>query len=638
MLIKICYINSNETIIYAVEELKRYIELIDKNVQVMVIQSEKYDSDIKNAIWVGIDNMLNITSLNVENPELDDAVYIKVNSGQGIIAGINERSVLIAVYRFLREIGCAWVRPGTGGEIIPETNLNNCCVSVVESASSRHRGVCIEGAVSFDHVLEMIKWLPKVGMNSYYIQFMTPFTFYDRWYSHIDNPKLTPECSITTEEVNGITKEHIREIKKRGLLFHAVGHGWTCEPFGIEGTSWDVKDYFIPEEAKEYLALINGKRELFGGIPLNTSLCYSNINVRERMTEAIAEYCRENGDVDYLHFWLADGINNHCECDNCKDTVPADYYVSMLNMLDEKLEIMGVSTRIVFLIYCDLLWAPQKEKIKNPDRFVLMFAPITRSYSTAYADADLSKAVELQPYKRNKLDMPRKVNENVAYLKEWQNQFSGDSFIFDYHFMWAHLHDLGGFDIARVLFEDMKNLKKLGLNGMVSCQTQRSFFPSGLGMCLMAEALWNDKADFENEVSKYFITAFGKDGDKAERYLRQLSVLFNPSYIRNKEASVDCEVADAYKSIPQFIDDFKKIIYENINNSCGSAKKSWEYLSYHAEMCEMLSKALMKKALGADAEAKEIWIQIADYVCLHESVLNEVLDVYEFILIMGRVF
>ena len=35
------------------------------------------------------------------------------------------------------------------------------------------------------------------------------------------------------------------------------------------------------------------------------------------MIDAIVEHCEENPHIDMLHFWLADGTNNHCECEKC---------------------------------------------------------------------------------------------------------------------------------------------------------------------------------------------------------------------------------------------------------------------------------------------------------------------------------
>ncbi|NLC67502.1 MAG: DUF4838 domain-containing protein, partial [Clostridiaceae bacterium] len=139
----------------------------------------------------------------------------------------------------------------------------------------------------------------------------------------------------------------------------------------------------------------------------------------------------------------------------------------MLNDLDEILSEKGLKTKIVFLIYVDLLWAPEIEKIKNPGRFILMFAPITRTYSKSFeADGDLP---ETPPYERNKLRFPYDVKENLAFLKSWERVFKGDSFDFDYHFLGDHYRDPGYYSIVKVLSQDIKNLGKIGLNGFVSC-------------------------------------------------------------------------------------------------------------------------------------------------------------------------
>ena len=55
----------------------------------------------------------------VEDLYLDDMVYIKTDACGGIIAGSNTRSVLQAVYRYLKKQGCIWLYPGPDGEQIP---------------------------------------------------------------------------------------------------------------------------------------------------------------------------------------------------------------------------------------------------------------------------------------------------------------------------------------------------------------------------------------------------------------------------------------------------------------------------------------------------------------------------------------
>jgi hypothetical protein len=206
-------------------------------------------------------------------------------------------------------------------------------------------------------------------------------------------------------------------MKKRGMIFHGVGHGWTCEPFGIPGLGWDDQIYHVPPESVQYLAMVNGKRELWHGVPLNTNLCYSNQIVRDLVTDEIVKYAEDHSATDILHFWLADGSNNNCECDECIKQRPSDFYVQMLNELDAKLTAKGISTKVVFLIYVDLLWPPISNRIENPDRFILMFAPITRTYSESFKPGDTLP--EIPSYERNKLEFPKDVDKSVAFLKAW---------------------------------------------------------------------------------------------------------------------------------------------------------------------------------------------------------------------------
>ncbi|MDR2483643.1 MAG: DUF4838 domain-containing protein [Treponema sp.] len=630
--IKIQYLGCSEPVVFAAKELARYLQLIEPALEIALVHAASYDSAVCGAIWLGRDAAFEDKLPSVSRRDLDDGVYIDVREGGGVITGTNDRSVLLGAYRLLRELGCAWLFPGKGGERIPSGLPAQVDVRVCEAASYRHRGMCIEGAVSYSHVFNMIEWLPRVGMNSYFNQFRLPFTFFERWYTHQDNPELAA-LPVSKEDVAGMVRDHIAEIKKRGMLYHAVGHSWTCEPFGIEGNTWEAKDYHVPQEVIPYLAQVNGTRGLWQGIPLNTNLCYGNPEARDKMTSAIAGYCREHPAVDYVQFWLADAFNNHCECERCKDTDPSDFYVMLLNQLDEKLNAQGLKTRIVFLLYLELLWAPKRERIKNSDRFVLLFAPISRTYSNAYTDADIDAPAALEPYKRNQITLPREVGANVAYLRKWQECVSGcDSLIFDYHFMWDHFKDPGYMDIARVMFKDMKNLDKLRLNGMLSCQTQRAFFPTGLGTALMAEALWDKNSDYDAAVTRYFKAAYGPGWEKTRDYLDTLTRLFDPPYIRHEKPQADPQKQRDFSAIEGVLDAFAPVINANTGaNSDPALRYSWNLLALHAALCRILARAFTMRAAGNMKEAEAGYEEAAAFARRHEMELHEAMDVFLFL-------
>jgi hypothetical protein len=221
------YIGENRTIHYAAAELVKYLKLISSQ-PATALQCSSFESQAIPAIWIGLGLEFPQVSLPaVKDSGLDDAVYIKTKGGDGIIAGNNPRSVLLGIYRYLTELGCRWVRPGSNGEFIPTLDISGTSVDVQETASYRHRGICIEGAVSIDHVKDIIEWAPRLGFNSYFIQFREAFTFFDRWYSHTGNPIKKGE-ELSVDRAQELSASAVDEIEKRDLLYHAVGHGWTC--------------------------------------------------------------------------------------------------------------------------------------------------------------------------------------------------------------------------------------------------------------------------------------------------------------------------------------------------------------------------------------------------------------------------
>ncbi len=626
-------VGDHPTIGFAAEELAKYLRRLSSSpIDIHIEERESFAAQPEGAVWLGewpasqdAPGFDLPAAPTVADPKLDDAYALRVRGGQGAIVGTNPRSVLLGVYRFLTEAGCRWVRPGPDGEYIPRANPMSLDVSLEQSAAYRHRGICIEGAVSYGNVADIIDWAPKVGFNAYFFQFREAYTFFDRWYSHQGNPLKTPE-PFSVEKAREYLHRSEQEIAKRDLLYHAVGHGWTCEPFGIPGLGWDTDtEYHIEPEVVQYLAEVNGKRELWHGIPLNTNLCYSTPEVRRIIVEAITDYLVEKPGVDLLHFWLADGANNQCECANCRQKRPSDYYVMMLNELDASLTERGIEAKVVFLIYVDLLWPPEEQRIENPERFVLMFAPITRSYSEVFAGGGTSR--QLAPYVRNKLEFPSNVDQNVAFLRAWRRAFVGDSFDFDYHFMWDHYNDPGYYDIARLLSEDIKHLRAIGLNGYMSCQVQRAFFPTGLGMYVMGRTLWDDTLPFEALADEYMAAAFGRDGAACRDYLSRLSTAFDPPYLRRERPAESPEAVERYRGIPELVEGFRPVIERNTGYTEPCQALSWRYLGYHAEYCILLAKVLEARASGDRAAMEAAWGECTRFLQANEDALQPVLDV-----------
>lgn len=559
----------------------------------------------------------------LKDAQLDDAVRIRVSREGGILAGSNERSVLLAVYRFLYELGFRWVRPGKDGVCAPEKGWKEKIpLALEERASFRHRGICIEGAESVENILDLLDWMPKVGYNAYFVQFDDAYIFLNRWYTHENNPLLPPH-PISRSEGTRMTEWIIEEAHRRGLMYHAVGHGWTTRVMGLCDGGWE-KTQEPPPETRGLLAEMDGKRTLFHGVPTNTNLCYSSPEVVERFAETVAEYARQHPETDYLHVWLADAFNNQCECPACREHLPTDLYIHILNEIDRRLTERGVRTRIVMLAYQELLWAPEKERLHNPDRFVLMFAPISRSFEHSYAEPE--PPAQVPAYERNHITMPVGIAENTAFLRGWQKAFSGDSFDYDYHLGRAHYGDPGYQRISEVLWEDVRSLPALGLNGMMLCQEQRVGFPTWMPNYTGGMTLWNRSTDFKELTRDYFSHCFGEGWEECLAYCELASRSFSMDFWNGKK--VDREKVAA--RLESFLKEQKRYetslpAWESAQEPVRSARR---ILHEHLRYARLFAQALLCRARGEEAATREHWRAFAAWIREHEMPLQPWLDVY----------
>ena len=592
---------------YAAEELKKYLRMMMPEVGDISIS---YNPEAEGGFRLGLMQDFGLDVSDAENTELDDILYIDCDECGGIIAGDNPRSVLLSVYEYLRQNGCRWLYPGVDGEYIPMKDI--VPVKYRHKPSCRYRGQCNEGAESQQCMLETIEFTPKVGMNVYMLEFRIPTSYYERYYGHFHNTECRPEEPVTNDTILQWKRQCEAEIAKRGLQFHDIGHGFTVDPFGIDSSirSYNGEDNEdkIPPESRKYLALVDGERKLYHGVPNYTQFCMGNDEARDKIAAYVANYAEKHSNVDYLHVWLGDSVNRHCECELCTPKTPSDWYVILLNQIDEELKRKALSTRIVFIMYVDTIWAPEKETLNNPDRFTLLFAPISRKYTeTLPADRTLPKTV---PFVRNKLKMPSGLLENFAYLAEWEKNWSGANFAYEYHF-WRHqYYDVCGIELSKRINEDIKAYKEYRVNGIVEDGSQRSFFPSGLAFYTYARTLFDTSLSFEDIAEDYLSNIYGENWRDFYNYLDKLGCAFNFNYLEG-EFSADEERSPYYnpahaktlESIPEIIAEGRELIKSHYNSNRRVQTVSVRLLEHHADYAEKLAYALVPKALGDDEEA-----------------------------------
>jgi len=621
--IQIYALGDHPTLRFAAEELGWYLSRIT-GAGVTTEQRPGYAPEDA-GIWLGLaEDIPGVSLPAVADARLDDAIFVRMDNENGIIAGNNPRSVLLAVYRYLRALGCRWVRPGADGECLPEVDFEHTSIHLAETPSYRHRALDLAGALSREFILDIIDWCPKVGLTGVFLESDSCLGVCNLWYGHSQNQTKTPQ-PITAEQAAAWREEFLVQIQKRDLLYHAKGHGWTYEALGLTANDFTNP---LPPEVQPLVMLKDGERKSIGaGV---TNLCYSNPEARRRYVEIVVKYAAEHPEVDYLHVWLADGINNHCECENCAPHRPADLYLVLLNELDQALTARGLDTRIVYLFYADLLWPPEKETIACPDRFSLMYAPFFRSFNVSFDDFELEALPALPPYTRNKLHYSRDTKDGADFLPHWLRVPHADAFDFDYQYWLSQYDDPSGLHRAAVEHGDIQSLQRLGLNGLVGCYSMRSFYPTGLGMAAMAETLWNREASFDDLIQDYFSSAFGVGWNVAYTYLEGISALCDPAYFRGEVLVIDEEMEEALEEVPEFIDASLPLLrmYAEQDEPCWMA--SWQCLVRHAEITKLLAAANASRAREEQEESARLFEETHQLALQYEDELFPMLDTWLF--------
>lgn len=610
---KIHLLSTNETIMFSAHELRKYLRMMMPECGEIKIA---YDPNAKDGFRLGLMQDLGLDCSDVKDTELDDILYIDTNEEGGIIAGDNPRSVLLAVYEFFRQNGCRWLMPGPDGEYIPLENIKP--VKYRFAPSCRYRGWGTATAHEQGQMMEYVDFTPKIGMNLALIEFVIPHQYWNDYYRHKYNEENLPPEDVTADNVLQWKRQLEAEINLRGLQFHDVGHGFILDAFGVPkddapAGSERVRDMVIPPENFKYTAQLaeqGGKRGICRGSGWYTQFCMSNPEARTLFADSVIRYARKHQNVDFLHVWLADGSFNHCECEECQKKKPADWYIMAMNEIDERLTAEGLSTRIVFIAYTDTMWAPDTERIKNPERFSLCFAPITRTYSRTLRPSYMPRATTV-PYVRNKnqANRPKDIDEHFAYLADWKQIFGGSIIGFEYHSWSAHVTDISGLQLARRVNEDVKVYKDFDVDGLIQDGSQRHFFPHGMVVYSYARTMFDTSLDYDAIEEDYMKVAYGKCYKDVKRILDAMAEAVPYGYTSRTDAGrrqnyyYDPKMLPRLESVQGLVSEMRALIKENYTSPTRIQTTSIRLLELYMDLVEAIAKAFAHKCIGEDDEA-----------------------------------
>ena len=219
-----------------------------------------------------------------------------------------------------------------------------------------------------------------------------------------------------------------------------------------------------------------------------------------------------------------------------------------------------------------------------------------------------------------------------ALLRGWQRVFEGDSFDFDYYLGRAHYGDPGYCRISQVIGADTAYLKEMGLNGILSCQELRAFFPTALPNYILAARLWNPAMDIGVLKEEYALAAFGSGKGASKEYLEEISRSAPIDYWYRKCRGVDRAVEETAGKAADVAARFAERIEEletYTEETC--VRLSWLYLKYHTAYTSLWMRTIEARAGGDSEKAAACWGELKQYLCDNERVLERAFDVFRFI-------
>jgi hypothetical protein len=242
--------------------------------------------------------------------------------------------------------------------------------------------------------------------------------------------------------------------------------------------------------------------------------------------------------------------------------------------------------------------------------------------------------LETVPFERNKNVLPKDLNLYMAYFDLWKQQWSGDNVCFEYHF-WRHqLNDLSGQVLAQRIFEDVEAYRSRGVDGMIACGSQRSFFPNGFAYYVFARKQFDASLSFDELMEDYYSHAYGEDWREFADYLRRLGDALGFAYMEGEESRdpmispfYSPQKASQLEEITSIVEEGKRLIQAHYNSEDRVKTVSVRLLEVHAGYAPLLAQAMKLKAQEKTEEALEyVATEISSYLGRLEAAFEPYFD------------
>jgi hypothetical protein len=203
----------------------------------------------------------------------------------------------------------------------------------------------------------------------------------------------------------------------------------------------------------------------------------------------------------------------------------------------------------------------------------------------------------------------------VQRLADWRAVFGGDSFCYDYHLMWANWQQMTDTRIARIYHQDLQQFKALGLDWIVSCQSFRVFYPTGMAMSVLAESLWDPDLSWEERRARFLRAAYDEHASYVGEYLDKLEMYLDTGDPHWRTPPLSNADEAKLAACAAFLDrSHAEICARQKDTLQRASKKSMELLGYHARLLKYVVRAYQARLAGDEEQARATFDEAAAFL------------------------
>jgi hypothetical protein len=404
-----------------------------------------------------------------------------VDEGGIEIIGERPGAVLHAVYALLEEIGCRWLHPRDGGEIVPRTpQVALPFGEHVAEPAMPMRELSNLNPIDREYALH-IDWMAKSRFNRFmaFLNIEGSFEAYEGL--------IAPE--LAARDMDATLGHH----SFRFLL--------------------PPEEHFA--DHPEWYAVLDGERSPDG------QLCTSNPEVAERVAQRICDLFDAHPQVEMFGLWPNDGFG-WCECAECakleeqrpsqlwRGTGPrptelrrTDTYLQFVNAVAAWVAEEHPDRRLSALAYVNYADAP--ERVRPAENVAVCHAAFHRCFKHPL---------------RPDVDCDRM---NAAYAREfehWREMTAGDLYLFCY-LSQIHTYSLP-YPLHGMLPANWQWLADAGCDGFTMEFVPEEWGAFGPNLYEMARLAWDPQMDLEAWLDEHRGAIYGPAAAHMQEYWREL--------------------------------------------------------------------------------------------------------------------